>query len=557
MLSNIRILPRLLISFGILVIMIAGLSSFSVYSSHSIRDLFANVTQLKSNEVLDQRVERRVFEGRLHIWMALATGDEEQWQKSAAVFRIAHKEARELIATTVDPERLAKAIQVDDAITAYEVKAAKLRGLKGGNAAIQTPEGRQVAAEAMAAGSKIDALADPLSDDYKGAATSLGIDAHARIAEAINVAIGLGLVSVLSGILLAVTIARGIAGPIKAITQQMKLLAAGDAAVVIPGIGRNDEVGSMAAAVQVFKDNRIAADRLAGEQEAEQRSRTLRAIRLDALVGGFESQIGEMVSMLAAASTEMEATAQTMSTTAVHTNQQASVVASAAEVASTGVQTVAAAAEQLSSSITEISRQVTQSARVSDKAVADVRRTDVIVRALAEGAQKIGDVVNLITNIASQTNLLALNATIEAARAGDAGKGFAVVASEVKNLAQQTAKATDEIGKQISQVQSATSEAVAAIRGISVVIEEIGTIATMIAAAVEEQGAATAEIARNVQQTAASTQTVTANITGVSQAASDTGMAAGQVLDAAGDLSRQAEGLSGAVARFAADVRAA
>ncbi len=350
---------------------------------------------------------------------------------------------------------------------------------------------------------------------------------------------------------------RSIAKPITATTAAMRRLADRQMDTEIPGVGRRDEIGSMASAVQVFKDNMITAARQAVEQEAEQKVKARRTALLEALIGSFESKAGQMVGMVAAAATEMEATAQTMSTTAAQTNQQASIVASAAEVASIGVQTVASAAEQLGSSISEISRQVTQSARVSEKAVTDVRRTDMVVRALAEGAQKIGDVVNLITNIASQTNLLALNATIEAARAGDAGKGFAVVASEVKNLAQQTAKATDEIGKQISQVQLATTEAVEAIRGISVVIEEIGTIATMIAAAVEEQGAATAEIARNVQQTAASTQTVTANITGVSQAASDTGMAAGQVLDAAGDLSRQAESLSGEVARFVADVRAA
>ncbi len=355
----------------------------------------------------------------------------------------------------------------------------------------------------------------------------------------------------------AIVLVRHIARPLGKMTAAMLSLANREMATSIPCIGRADEIGDMAGAVQVFKGSMIAADQLAREQELERNAKAERVVRLDRLVGGFESKVGEMVSLLAAASTEMEATAQTMSATAVETNQKASVVASAAEVTSMGMQTVAAAAEQLSSSINEISRQVTQSARVSEKAVTDVRRTDLVVRALADGAQKIGDVVNLITNIASQTNLLALNATIEAARAGDAGKGFAVVASEVKNLAQQTANATDEIGKQISQVQAATGEAVEAIRSIAVVIEEIGTIAAAIAAAVEEQGAATAEIARNVQETAASTQVVTGNISSVSQAANETGSAAGHVLDAASDLSRQAEGLSKEVGRFVTDVRAA
>ncbi len=221
------------------------------------------------------------------------------------------------------------------------------------------------------------------------------------------------------------------------------------------------------------------------------------------------------------------------------------------------MQTVASAAEQLTASISEISRQVLQSSRITERAVADARRTDTVVRALSDGAQKIGDVVGLITSIAGQTNLLALNATIEAARAGDAGRGFAVVASEVKNLAQQTAKATDEIGAQIGQIQTATGEAVEAIRAITGVIEEVSTIATAIASAVEQQGAATAEIARNVQQTAVSAHEVTSNIAGVSQAANDTGAAAAQVLSAAEGLSRQAATLTDEVNEFAAGIRAA
>jgi methyl-accepting chemotaxis protein len=218
---------------------------------------------------------------------------------------------------------------------------------------------------------------------------------------------------------------------------------------------------------------------------------------------------------------------------------------------------VAAAAEELAASIGEIGRQVTQSSKITGQAVVDAQRTDAIVRALAEGAEKIGHVVGLISTIAGQTNLLALNATIEAARAGDAGKGFAVVASEVKSLANQTAKATEEIGAQIAQIQAATKEAVAAIRNITGTIEQVSAISVSIAAAIEQQDAATAEIARNVQQTAQSAQSVTATISGVSQAANDTGAAAEQVLGAASGLSTQAEQLNDEVHRFVADVRAA
>jgi len=246
---------------------------------------------------------------------------------------------------------------------------------------------------------------------------------------------------------------RGISAPITAMTGAMNRLAERDMAIAIPGVGRGDEIGGMAAAVQVFKDNMIKADELVAAQEAERAAKELHAARLESLVGTFEADVSGMVGILSSASTELEATAQSMSSTAAQTNGQATTVAAAAEEASAGVQSVASAAEELTASIGEIGRQVTQSARISNQAVGDARRTDTIVRALADGAQKIGDVVGLITNIAGQTNLLALNATIEAARAGDAGKGFAVVAGEVKNLANQTAKATVDIRARIEALR--------------------------------------------------------------------------------------------------------
>ncbi|MDR3473776.1 MAG: HAMP domain-containing methyl-accepting chemotaxis protein, partial [Devosia sp.] len=350
---------------------------------------------------------------------------------------------------------------------------------------------------------------------------------------------------------------RSVSVPLSAMAHAMHRLAARDMVTAIPNVGRGDEIGKMADAVQVFKDHMITADRLTAEQDAERALKEERAVRLEALVHSFESKVSQMAGHLATGSTKLETTAQSMSSTATQTHHQAAAVAAAAEESSVGVQTVAAAAEELTASIDEIRRQVTQSSKITDKAVTGARRTDVIVRALAEAAQKIGDVVGLITNIAGQTNLLALNATIEAARAGDAGKGFAVVASEVKSLAQQTAKATEEIGMQVSHIQAATGEAVEAIREITGIIEEVNVIETAIASAVEEQGAATAEIARNVHQTATSTQQVTSNISGVGQAANDTGVAASHVLSAAGDLSRQAKQLTNEVNSFVADVRIA
>jgi methyl-accepting chemotaxis protein len=279
--------------------------------------------------------------------------------------------------------------------------------------------------------------------------------------------------------------------------------------------------------------------------------------KLNNLAQDFEKSVGQMVSHLAAGSGRLETTARSMTGSANQTNAQATRVATAAEQASTGVQAVAAAAEELSASVAEISRQVAQSSRVTNQAVDDARRTDTIVRELADGAERIGQIVGLISTIASQTNLLALNATIEAARAGDAGKGFAVVASEVKSLASQTAKATEEIGAQIGHIQSATREAVSAIQQITRTIGEVNDIAGTIATAVEEQGAATAEIARNVQETAAAAQEVTSNISGVSVAANETGSAANDVLSAAGDVTSQTGKLSSQVNHFLAEVRTA
>jgi methyl-accepting chemotaxis protein len=353
-------------------------------------------------------------------------------------------------------------------------------------------------------------------------------------------------------------IGHSISRPLNQLRAAMTRIANGALDTPIEGAGRRDEVGGMAAAVEVFRENMVRANTLAAEQEqAEAVTAAQRKATMNQTADAFEAKVGGLVAVLSAGATELQATAESMSSTATRTNQQAATVASAAEQASVGVQTVAAAAEELTSSIGEIGRQVAHSTKIAGQAVADAQRTDAIVRALAEGAERIGHVVGLITNIAGQTNLLALNATIEAARAGDAGKGFAVVASEVKSLANQTGKATEEIGAQVAQIQSATKEAVAAIRGITGTIEEVSAIAMSIAAAVEEQGAATAEIARNVQQTASSTQDVTATIGGVSQAANDTGTAAKQVLGAASDLSQQAEQLSSEVNSFVAGVRVA
>ena len=346
--------------------------------------------------------------------------------------------------------------------------------------------------------------------------------------------------------------------PIQAMTAAMARLANGDATVQVPFQQRGDEVGAMAEAVQVFKDNLIRTRQLEVETvQARLAAEEQRKTGMRQMADGFEAAVGGIIGLVSSSATELRATAQTMTTTATETASQSTTVAGGAEEAASNVNTVAAAAEELGSSVQEIGRQVSASADLARSAVTEADQTAALVQTLNQAAARIGDVVGLISNIAGQTNLLALNATIESSRAGEAGRGFAVVASEVKELAAQTAKATGEISEQIMQIQAATGQAVTAIGSITTRISDISTMATTIAAAVEEQGAATQEIVRNVSQAATGTSEVTSNISGVATAAEETGAAASQVLDAASELSRQSEHLRAEVARFLAIVRAA
>jgi len=357
---------------------------------------------------------------------------------------------------------------------------------------------------------------------------------------------------------LSLLIGRSISTALSAMVRAMTRLAGGDFAVAIPSLGRGDEVGEMADAVQVFKTNMIETERLRAEQrEIEQRQLQQRKADMHELADAFEGAVGEIVEMVSSAATELEASAGTLTTTAERAQQFATAVAAASEEASANVQSVSSASEEMSSSVNEISRQVQESSRVANEAVDQARKTNARVSELSKAAARIGDVVELINTIAGQTNLLALNATIEAARAGEAGRGFAVVASEVKALAEQTAKATGEISQQISGIQAATQDSVGAIKEIGDTIGRMSEISATIAAAVEEQGAATQEISRNIQHAAQGTSQVSANITDVQRDASETGSASTQVLSAAQSLSVESNRLKLEVGKFLNSVRAA
>ncbi len=384
-----------------------------------------------------------------------------------------------------------------------------------------------------------------------------GAEASANYDAAFTMLVAILAVSAVLGIGIGLYLVKDVSSGIASIVKPMQALGQGDLTAIVPHQGMKTEIGTMGDALQVFKqaliDKRAADEAAAADADAK----IERGRRVDSITREFEAMIGEIVETVSSASTELEASAGTLTATAERAQDLTTTVAAASEEASTNVQSVASATEEMASSVNEISRQVQESASIANQAVDQARLTNDRVSALASAAARIGDVVELINNIAGQTNLLALNATIEAARAGEAGRGFAVVASEVKALAEQTAKATGEISTQISGIQAATQESVGAIKEIGDTIGRMSEIASTIASAVEEQGAATQEISRNVQQAAQGTMQVSANITDVQRGASETGSASSQVLSAAQSLSSDSTRLKVEVSKFLNAVRAA
>lgn len=399
--------------------------------------------------------------------------------------------------------------------------------------------------------------------DYSGLGWSIVVHGEEDAAVAASTRVELHLMLIAGALALFMVILGYIIGgsaarPLADIIGVINRLTKGELTVGIPHTSRTDELGQLAQSVEVFRGSMQEADRLRDEQERNKKqTEAEKRANMNSLADRFEQAVSGIVNAVASSATQMKAFAHTLSDTAQSTSQRATSVAAASEEASSNVATVAAATEELTASIEEITRQVTTSTRTANDAVVEAQSTNQTVTSLAEAARRIGQVVGLISDIANQTNLLALNATIEAARAGEAGKGFAVVASEVKNLASQTAKATEEITTQIASMQSVAGNAMSAIKGIGHTIEKINGISTAIAAAVEEQSSATGEISRNVQEAATGTQDVSANIGSVTLGAAETGQIAGQVLTASESLENEAQSLKAEVAKFIQTIRTA
>ncbi|WP_036303216.1 methyl-accepting chemotaxis protein [Methylobacterium sp. 77] len=552
---------KLISSFGIVFLLVVALGGSSLYFLRAVNDVAREMRDdhLPNTEMLG-KIQVLVLRQRVNGGRLITADTPELRASVTAQLKLRADQMREIQTAyvprleTVEEKALYKAFE-----TQWSAYLALQEGIAAEAQAGKLAEAQRTYNTTMSTGiSSVLAELQKLVDYEARVARESGAHAQATYDNALVfsfVLVGLAA-AIAAGA--AIMLAVGVSRPLRRMVSAMDRLAQGNTDIAVPGIDRGDEVGAMAKAVIVFKDNIIRTRILEVETEAARAGAEAqrRAAMID-MANQFELAVGGIVTQVSAAATELQATAGSMSATATQTAQRSTNAATAADTASANVTTVASAAEELGSSVQEIGRQMQGSANLSQRAVSEAASTANLVRDLSESTARIGDVVSLISMIAGQTNLLALNATIEAARAGEAGRGFAVVASEVKALASQTAKATEEITGQIARIQASTDLAVTAIAGITQRIREIDDVSASIAAAVEEQGAATYEIVRNVTEASAGTKEVTHNVNAVAAAAEETGAASAQVLASASELSLQFNTLDTAMSRFLTTIRAA
>jgi len=496
------------------------------------------------------RAQQHLLLGRFYVQEFLLSNEQEARDRAEEELTATREQMGDVLRELQNPRRRALIQEAQANLDLYEASFARISEIIRARNVIYSQQLDVI-------GPRIDEAA--VSAEYAQVAVQndLGPVLTERFQSNKMITAVVGIVILVIGAVIAIFLSRSLSIAIASMTSAMRGLADNDLEVEIPGRERTDELGEMAAAVQVFKDNMIEGRDLRAAQAGEQQSKEQRQKVVDEAIQRFEAAATESISKVTRSSEEMQHSAQSLSSLAEDTTSKSTTVASSSEEATSNVQTVASAAEELSASIGEISRQVNESASMSREAVEQADATGNQVNSLVQAAQKIGEVVSLIQDIAEQTNLLALNATIEAARAGDAGRGFAVVASEVKGLAEQTGRATDQIAGLITDIQSSTEASVTSIEAISEKIKAMDSIATAIASSVEEQGTATQEIASNVQQAAMGTQNVSSNIVGVNEATQQTGAAASQVLSGSTELAEEANGLRKNIDTFLETIRAA
>jgi len=563
-LNNLRMVYKVGLIALVMTGVTIGLISYMASKMSAIDEAYSDVVKrVDSSTTTMARTTRRAETYRGSAFAVLTETTDEGNAKRLKATRDASAQVLESLAK-VKADLPEKAAQLGEQIEHFKrVFAACTPAIEAG-AAATTAEANAKAALQLR--SECDGILEDavtaqirMTDAIIAFAKTTADEQHAAVVAQIRTVLILSIMSALASLAFALAIGIfGISRPLGELVALLQRMARGENVEMI-GLTRKDEVGDTARGVEAVKQ--MLAEKAKAEAEAKVEQDLMAAKRRKAemhqLADQFERAVGEIVETVSSASTELEASAGTLTNTSGRAQQLTTMVAAASEQATSNVQSVASASEELSSSVNEISRQVQESARMASGAVDQARSTTERVSELSKAASRIGDVVELINTIAGQTNLLALNATIEAARAGEAGRGFAVVASEVKALAEQTAKATGEIGQQISGIQAATDDSVSAIRDISVTIERLSEISSAIAAAVEEQGAATQEISRNVQQAAQGTREVSSHITDVQRGASETGSASSQVLSAAQSLSSDSNRLKLEVGKFLDNGRAA